>query len=130
MSYQSKDNVIYELMSVEVDYTKYVFELLITNKSDKPQIPFITLYTRFPEEEITSLNKYSIDEIKSNERAILKIEIDLLFYANMDDYDPDSETFMTPYLNPGIYEFYIGDDENMELIYKFSYDSKIIFKYE
>ena len=128
MSYKSKDNVLYELMSSQVDYTKYIFEFLITNKSDKKEIPSLTIYTRFPDEEITSLKEYSTDEINPQERAILRIEFDLLFYGNMDDYDPDSETFMRPYLNPGIYEFYIGDDSNMELIYRFSYDIKIVFK--
>ncbi len=128
MSYKSKDNVLYELMSSQVDYTKYIFEFLITNKSDKKVIPSLTLYTRFPDEEITSLKEYSTDEINPQERAILRIEFDLLFYGCMDDYDPDSETFMRPYLNPGIYEFYIGDDSNMELIYRFSYDTKIVFK--
>ena len=128
MSYKSKDNVLYELMSSQVDYTKYIFEFLITNKSDKKEIPSLTLYTRFPDEEITSLKEYSTDEINPQERVILRIEFDLLFYGNMDDYDPDSETFMRPYLNPGIYEFYIGDDSNMELIYRFSYDTKIVFK--
>ena len=128
MSYKSKDNVLYELMSSQVDYTKYIFEFLITNKSDKKEIPSLTLYTRFPDEEITSLKEYSTDEINPQERAILRIEFDLLFYGSMDDYDPDSETFMRPYLNPGIYEFYIGDDSNMELIYRFSYDTKIVLK--
>ena len=128
MSYKSKDNVLYELMSSQVDYTKYIFEFLITNKSDKKEIPSLTLYTRFPDEEITSLKEYTTDEINPQERAILRIEFDLLFYGSMDDYDPDSETFMRPYLNPGIYEFYIGDDSNMELIYRFSYDTKIVFK--
>ena len=128
MSYKSKDNVLYELMSSQVDYTKYIFEFLITNKSDKKEIPSLTLYTRFPDEEITSLKEYTTDEINPQERAILRIEFDLLFYGNMDDYDPDSETFMRPYLNPGIYEFYIGDDSNMELIYRFSYDTKIVLK--
>ncbi|MBR4237295.1 hypothetical protein IKQ02_02545 [bacterium] len=128
MSYKSKDNVLYELMSSQVDYTKYIFEFLITNKSDKKEIPSLTLYTRFPDEEITSLKEYSTDEINPQERAILRIEFDLLFYGSMDDYNPDSDTFMRSYLNPGIYEFYIGDDSNMELIYRFSYDTKIVFK--
>lgn len=128
MSYKSKDNVIYELMSSQVDYTKYIFEFLITNKSDKKVIPSLTLYTRFPDEEITFLKEHTTDEINPQERVILNIEFDLLFYANMDDYNPDSDTFMRPYLNPGIYEFYIGDDSNMELIYRFSYDTKIVFK--
>lgn len=128
MSYKSKENILYELLKIEVDYTKYTFEFLITNKGDEKNKPVFTIYTKYPDEEITSLKEYTLDEIDINEEIICKVELDLMFYAKMDDYDPMSSTFMTPYLNPGVYEFYIGDDNTQEFIYKFSYDERIIFK--
>lgn len=128
MSYKSKENILYELLKIEVDYTKYTFEFLITNKGDEKNKPVFTIYTKYPDEDITSLKEYTLDEIDINEEIICKVELDLIFYAKMDDYDPLSDTFMTPYLNPGIYEFYIGDDNIQEFIYSFSYDERLIFK--
>ena len=128
MSYKSKENITYDILSIEVDYTKYTFEFLVTNTSDKKNKPVFTIYTKYPDEEITSLKEYTLDEIDIKEKIICKVELDLMFFAKMDDYDPLSDTFMTPYLNPGVYEFYIGDEKCQEFIYSFSYDEKIIFK--